>query len=227
MQSTSGDYELLYWDVAARSQLQFKSAMRDVTWNTQTCVFGFHVFGMWQQGADGHDILSCSASGSRALLASADTHGKVNLFRFPCSTFQAPGHVYPGHGSHVTSVSFLHGDDWLISTGGMDCSVIQWQVVQPAQKHSTKRTHKDYYKPPTKSRNSSTSMLSVIEEFLPEEPGSRNGGRTAVTDAATQTSRPGSPDKASRNTSPQPPPDPVQEENKLIQQLVDSLFLNN
>eukprot|EP00058_Branchiostoma_floridae_P022229 XP_002607719.1 hypothetical protein BRAFLDRAFT_82834 [Branchiostoma floridae] len=88
MQSTSGDYELLYWDVAARSQLQFKSAMRDVTWNTQTCVFGFHVFGMWQQGADGHDILSCSASGSRALLASADTHGKVNLFRFPCSTFQ-------------------------------------------------------------------------------------------------------------------------------------------
>ncbi|CAH1250961.1 EML1 [Branchiostoma lanceolatum] len=60
MQSTSGDYELLYWDVAARSQLQFKSAMRDVTWNTQTCVFGFHVFGMWQQGADGHDILSCA-----------------------------------------------------------------------------------------------------------------------------------------------------------------------
>ncbi|XP_035665334.1 echinoderm microtubule-associated protein-like 1 [Branchiostoma floridae] len=177
--------------------------MRDVTWDTQTCVFGFHVFGMWQQGADGHDTLPCDAVGSRALLASADTHGKVNLFRFPCSTFQAPGHVYPGHGSHVTSVSFLQGDDWLISTGGMDCSVIQWQVVRPGPKHSTKRTHKDYNKPPTKSINSSTCMLSVIEEFLPEDS-DRHGGSAAMT--ATQTSRPGSLDKASRNPSPQPPP---------------------
>lgn len=42
--------------------------------------------------------------------------------------FQSLCHQYGGHSSHVTTVSFLHDDTRLISTGGMDTSVLQWSL---------------------------------------------------------------------------------------------------
>lgn len=38
-------------------------------------------------------------------------------------------HVYGGHSSHVTNVTFLHDDSRLISIGGKDTSVLQWEIV--------------------------------------------------------------------------------------------------
>lgn len=45
------------------------------------------------------------------------------------SSFQAPSHVYGGHSSHVTNVTFLYNDSCLVSTGGKDMSVMQWRIV--------------------------------------------------------------------------------------------------
>lgn len=44
-------------------------------------------------------------------------------------SFQAPSHVYGGHSSHVTNVTFLYEDSYLVSTGGKDMSVMQWRIV--------------------------------------------------------------------------------------------------
>lgn len=44
-------------------------------------------------------------------------------------SFQAPSHVYGGHSSHVTNVTFLYDDSYLVSTGGKDMSVMQWRIV--------------------------------------------------------------------------------------------------
>lgn len=43
--------------------------------------------------------------------------------------FQAPSHVYGGHSSHVTNVTFLYDDSYVVSTGGKDMSVMQWRIV--------------------------------------------------------------------------------------------------
>ncbi|CAH1249369.1 EML1 [Branchiostoma lanceolatum] len=86
LQSTSGDYELLYWDVITLRHVNHASSMSDVTWATQTCVFGYSVFGMWPEDADGTDINACAASNDRTMLVSSDDFGKVNLFRYPCSS---------------------------------------------------------------------------------------------------------------------------------------------
>ena len=48
---------------------------------------------------------------------------------FLLSFFQATGHKYGGHSSHVTNVCFLNDDTHLISTGGRDMTVLQFQVV--------------------------------------------------------------------------------------------------
>ncbi|XP_065514185.1 echinoderm microtubule-associated protein-like 3, partial [Caloenas nicobarica] len=128
--SNSGDYEILYWDVAGGCKLlrnRFES--RDREWASYTCVLGFHVFGVWPDGSDGTDINSLCRSHRERVVAVADDFCKVHLFQYPCARPKAPSHVYGGHGSHVTNVRFTHDDGHLVSLGGKDTSVFQWRVL--------------------------------------------------------------------------------------------------
>ncbi|KAM5137941.1 echinoderm microtubule-associated protein-like 3 isoform 2-T2 [Mantella aurantiaca] len=131
--SNSGDYEILYWDIASGCKLlrnRFES--RDREWATYTCVLGYHVFGVWPEGSDGTDINALARSRDMTMISVADDFCKVHLFRYPCNKPKAPSHVYPGHGSHVTNVRFTHDDSYLISLGGKDASIFQWRVVRGA-----------------------------------------------------------------------------------------------
>ncbi|XP_072277725.1 echinoderm microtubule-associated protein-like 3 isoform X2 [Pyxicephalus adspersus] len=131
--SNSGDYEILYWDIAGGCKLlrnRFES--RDREWSTYTCVLGYHVFGVWPEGSDGTDINALARSRDMTMISVADDFCKVHLFRYPCNKPKAPSHVYSGHGSHVTNVRFSHDDSRLISLGGKDASIFQWRVVRGA-----------------------------------------------------------------------------------------------
>ncbi|XP_066575039.1 echinoderm microtubule-associated protein-like 3 isoform X3 [Amia ocellicauda] len=128
--SNSGDYEILYWDVAGGCKLlrnRFDS--KDREWATYTCVLGFHVMGVWLEGSDGTDINALCRSHNERTVAVADDFCKVHLFQYPCPKLKAPSHRYSGHGSHVTNVCFTHNDSHLISMGGKDTSILQWRVV--------------------------------------------------------------------------------------------------
>ncbi|KAM9842423.1 echinoderm microtubule-associated protein-like 1 isoform 2-T2 [Aulostomus maculatus] len=127
--SNSGDYEILYWIPSVCKQVVSVETTRDIEWATHTCTLGFQVFGMWSDGSDGTDINAVCRSGDKSLLVTGDDFGKVHLFSYPCSQFRAPSHVYGGHSSHVTNVTFLHYDSYLVSTGGKDMSVMQWRIV--------------------------------------------------------------------------------------------------
>ncbi|XP_072424628.1 echinoderm microtubule-associated protein-like 1 isoform X2 [Chiloscyllium punctatum] len=129
LMSNSGDYEILYWMPSVCKQVVSVEQVRDVEWATYTCTLGFHVFGVWPEGSDGTDINAVCRSNDKKLLSTGDDFGKVHLFSCPCSQARAPSHTYGGHSSHVTSVSFLHDDSQLISTGGKDMSVMQWKVI--------------------------------------------------------------------------------------------------
>ncbi|PWA16263.1 hypothetical protein CCH79_00004394 [Gambusia affinis] len=126
--SNSGDYEILYWIPSVCKQVVSVETTRDIQWFTHTCTLGFQVFGLWPDGSDGTDINAACASSDKSLLVTGDDFGKVHLFSYPCSQFRAPSHVYRGHSSHVTNVSFLHDDSYLVSTGGKDMSVLQWRI---------------------------------------------------------------------------------------------------
>uniref|UniRef100_A0A8C6YCB7 EMAP like 2 n=1 Tax=Naja naja TaxID=35670 RepID=A0A8C6YCB7_NAJNA len=126
--TNSGDYEILYWDPSTCRQVTSAEAVRNQEWATATCVLGFGVFGIWPEGADGTDINAVCRSHEGKLLASADDFGKVHLFSYPCCQPRAPSHTYSGHSSHVTNIAFLHDDSLLLSTGGVDTSVLQWRL---------------------------------------------------------------------------------------------------
>lgn len=55
--------------------------------------------------------------------------GATSLPSDPLLFPQAPSHTYSGHSSHVTNIAFLHDDSLLLSTGGVDTSVLQWRLV--------------------------------------------------------------------------------------------------
>uniref|UniRef100_T1J5S7 HELP domain-containing protein n=1 Tax=Strigamia maritima TaxID=126957 RepID=T1J5S7_STRMM len=128
IQTTSGDYELLYWNASVCRQIPSSSTLRDVEWSTQTCTLGFNVYGIWPEGCDGSDVNSCDRSHNQKLLATGDDFGKVKLYCYPVSQPKSLCHIYGGHSSHVTAVGFLPDDTRLISLGGRDSSVMQWAV---------------------------------------------------------------------------------------------------
>nr|XP_019940745.1 PREDICTED: echinoderm microtubule-associated protein-like 1 isoform X3 [Paralichthys olivaceus] len=127
--SNSGDYEILYWIPSVCKQVVSVETTRDIEWATYTCTLGFQVFGLWPDGSDGTDINAVCRSSDKSLLVTGDDFGKVHLFSYPCSQFRAPSHAYGGHSSHVTNVTFLFDDSYLVSTGGKDMSVMQWRIV--------------------------------------------------------------------------------------------------
>ncbi|XP_062850142.1 echinoderm microtubule-associated protein-like 2 [Trichomycterus rosablanca] len=127
--SNSGDYEILYWDVAGGCKLlrnRFES--KDREWASYTCVLGFHVMGVWLEGSDGTDINALCRSHSERLVAVADDFCKVHLFQYPCPKPKAPSYKYEGHGSHVTNVRFTYNDSHLLSLGGKDTCILQWRT---------------------------------------------------------------------------------------------------
>lgn len=139
LQSYCGAHELLYWkfydqgDKFRPHQEKTSSRVKDVVWKNYSCIFGWPVRGIWPDDSDGTDVNACArshgANGFSGLLATADDFGKVKLFRWPCVVPRAQHRPYGGHSSHVTNVSFTHANSWLISTGGADRAVFQWQVV--------------------------------------------------------------------------------------------------
>uniref|UniRef100_A0A8C7M9J5 EMAP like 3 n=1 Tax=Oncorhynchus kisutch TaxID=8019 RepID=A0A8C7M9J5_ONCKI len=127
--SNSGDYEILYWDVAGGCKLlRNRYESKDREWASYTCVLGFHVMGVWLEGSDGTDINALCRSHSERVVAVADDFCKVHLFQYPCPKPKAPNHSYEGHGSHVTNVRFTHCDSHLLSMGGKDTCILQWEV---------------------------------------------------------------------------------------------------
>lgn len=128
LQSNSGDYEILYWQSKDCRQVSSAYSMRDVEWDSWSCVLGFPVRGIWPEGADGTDINTCTRSSNAQYLASGDDSGSINLFTYPCPKPKSVPNVARGHSSHVTGVCFLATDSHVVSTGGKDNTVMQWRV---------------------------------------------------------------------------------------------------
>ncbi|KAK3262091.1 hypothetical protein CYMTET_29036 [Cymbomonas tetramitiformis] len=128
--SNSQSYEILYWNAATGAQI--KESMRDVQWDTWTCVLGFPVMGIWPldgEGAHGTDVNSVDRSPSHKYVVTADDRNQVKLFNYPCVVRQAPNRMYRGHASHVLHVRFSPDETHLVSVGGVDRAIFQWRVV--------------------------------------------------------------------------------------------------
>jgi len=128
IQSDSGSYEHLFWDVEDIAQITKSTTVRDLKWTDWTCIFGWYVKGIWPKGADGTDVNALHRSHDSSLLATADDSGLVKLFRFPVD-IGAESKEYSGHSAHVSNVRWTINDTHVISTGGNDRTIFQWKLI--------------------------------------------------------------------------------------------------
>lgn len=133
LQSNDGAYELLFYDIDEQNlknsrQNTKATSLKDVKWATQTCCFGWPVQGIFDPSQDGSDINTCDSNQNKTLIATGDDNGNVNLFRYPVMKGNKSTSSH-AHSSHVVRVRFTPDDRYILSTGGHDLSVMQWQVV--------------------------------------------------------------------------------------------------
>jgi hypothetical protein len=152
IQSTCGARELLYWDVAAGTQMLSSSdcVEGDTEWATQSVDLGFGVMGIWQSNQDGSDINTVDVADAAAippavseargpfkdvakgsLVATGDDGGCLSVYHYPCVVKHAPGREGRAHSSHVLSCKWLNsiGNSAVIATaGGNDCAAMVWMV---------------------------------------------------------------------------------------------------
>jgi microtubule-associated protein-like 6 len=135
LQSTSPEGELFFWKVEDGKQVKNAADFWNTDWASFTGTLGWQVQGIWPAVADGTEPNAVCRSNSSKLLGYADDFGKVKVYRYPCigrtdAEKQSPSDAksYDGHSSHVTNARFSHNDRHLMTVGGNDKSIFQWQL---------------------------------------------------------------------------------------------------
>eukprot|EP01062_Namystynia_karyoxenos_P056181 TRINITY_DN47146_c0_g1_i1.p1 TRINITY_DN47146_c0_g1~~TRINITY_DN47146_c0_g1_i1.p1 ORF type:complete len:969 (+),score=272.67 TRINITY_DN47146_c0_g1_i1:71-2908(+) len=105
--------------------------MRNVTWATWTCAYGWHVQGIWDEHMDQDSLSAVALSPDGDICATADSEGNVSLFAFPVPMQWASHKKYRGHSRRVTGVAFVRAAPAAFSTAADGC-VFQWRVVRDA-----------------------------------------------------------------------------------------------
>ena len=135
--------ELLFVDLETKSQLTSLSKIANYNniidieddshagefWDTQTCVFGWSVQGIWTPGADYSDINALDVDPKKKYIATADDNGLVKLYRYPCVQSGSKSVECVGHSSHVTCVRWCI-DNTLVSVGGNDRTICIWNIEE-------------------------------------------------------------------------------------------------
>jgi WD40 repeat protein len=121
-------HELMFYDPRTGQRIEEPSKTRDVDWATFSLPFGWPVQGAWTSDGGGIEVNTVDRSPARNIIAVGDEAGEVRLYRYPSSTTDAPCRVYRGHSAHVTRVQFMANGRTLLTVGGRDRCVFQWEV---------------------------------------------------------------------------------------------------
>ena len=121
----TGERELVVVDTTLCRLVTDTHLIRDIVWSSADLTLCWDTLGAWS-GA-GTVSSTCRSHGA-GLQVSGDDSGQVSLFSHPAHTPGAGHHVSPGHSSEVSRVSFLADDTRVVSVGGKDCAIMQWQV---------------------------------------------------------------------------------------------------
>jgi len=117
------ELELRHWDSDTGSAVEDRDLLGELTWATTRCPLSWAALATSQAAPP---ITSCDAT--QQLLAVGEAGGKVKLFTAPASQPAAHSLELVAHGSQATAVRFLEDPVQLVSVGGRETSIIQWNL---------------------------------------------------------------------------------------------------
>eukprot|EP00455_Lapot_gusevi_P057002 TRINITY_DN958_c0_g1_i2.p1 TRINITY_DN958_c0_g1~~TRINITY_DN958_c0_g1_i2.p1 ORF type:complete len:790 (-),score=249.21 TRINITY_DN958_c0_g1_i2:55-2424(-) len=126
--TSTRDYDLSFWSVESGQRVD-GSLTADVDFPNWTCLLGWPVQGIFNNGADGTDVNACQVPPSKRGVVCGDDFGCVRLYRYPCISPRSAGKTFRGHCSHVPNVRFSHDENFVVSVGGADTAVLQWRFM--------------------------------------------------------------------------------------------------
>ena len=134
VQFTNTLNEIFHYDVkSGKREPNGVSLHRDEKWASWTLPVGFPVQGIWPPYSQGADINSVDRSATMDTIVTADDFGKVKLFKYPSSKERAGFAQFLGHSAQVTNVRFSFKNEYVISLGGDDKTVLQWRYILDKQ----------------------------------------------------------------------------------------------
>jgi microtubule-associated protein-like 1/2 len=134
LQTTTNDFDLLFWDVKSLSPEKSPIAMKDVKWMSNNCTVGFLCAGMWNnrfyQTPAATIITTASRTLAQDLLVSGDNDGYLRLFKYPCITPRAEFTEAKVYSGSIASVRFLYGNTTIATVGGTDATLMIWELSE-------------------------------------------------------------------------------------------------
>ena len=122
----SQSYELMWYDLSSESRVNASDA-KDFEYHQWTLKLGFPVQGIFPT-PELDDVNTVCRSWNREVLATGDDAAIVKLFKWPCTVKKSRFQEYRGHSSHVMRTRFTQGDNYLISAGGLDKTLLVWKT---------------------------------------------------------------------------------------------------
>ena len=125
--------QLSFVDISDEGQQIFipngEQVYKDMNWSTYRSIFGWHIMGIYPDVAEGDEINAVDRAKHCNVLVTADDYSGLKLFRFPANKSNQSYNRFSGHSSHVSNVRFTHKDEYVISLGGEEKSIIQWKFT--------------------------------------------------------------------------------------------------
>lgn len=127
IRSVCGAHELLFFTVENFEQDPSGASNTTGTkWHTSSAKYGWLVTGIFPKGTDGTHINDVDFSNDGQLIVTGDDYGLVNVWRNPARSGARPISLR-GHSEHVVRTKFARGNDYIISVGGYDKTIMQWK----------------------------------------------------------------------------------------------------
>ena len=141
IQCNNTSFEILYFNQTGKQETSGATLLKDESWFTFNCIYGWPVQGIWQPCNNGIDIKAVDRCPQNDVLATADEYGKVKLFKYPSCLPRAACNKYNGHSSFVTNCRFSKDGLNLISIGGEEKSIFQWKFNHTPSSHGINTDH--------------------------------------------------------------------------------------
>ncbi|KAL3861137.1 hypothetical protein ACJMK2_007206 [Sinanodonta woodiana] len=129
LQSVDEDLNVCFWDVGNSQQIKQAYVLRDMDWNTHNSTIAYNILGTWTVLEKGEQVNTVSRSNFRDLVLTGDDLGRIRLYKYPASKSKAEHLIFKPYSGNLVALTFSFDDTTVISCGGIDTSLIQWNVV--------------------------------------------------------------------------------------------------
>jgi WD40 repeat protein len=154
LQCCTSAYEVLRFNIPSCEINQLVEVFEE-TWYSHASYIGWGVQGIWEGCSEGTDVHACARSADGRWLCVGYDTSRIRLYNYPCIPKVPENSAKPifprfkeyvGHSSHVTQVFWSHDGRYVISSGGMDLTILRWRVVDHRSRDTSaaeKSAHKN------------------------------------------------------------------------------------